>query len=1324
MCEMSDREFQRCLRNGKGCLAQYKNIASYVPYQSKTLPYYFYIFFGNNWRSRVDMSRPYIDEHWDLYTIMDRIVSSTLPLQQKKNILEELMNSIISGGYNKELTLNSFNRWDFSVETRASDMKNPILYFFFVTRASHILGTKSLLRIHASRHPGEPDGQDLYLRYKDEMIRRLNVVYRHITKSHHVEEVVKVCNDLTKYALDGVVSHRVAPYVRYLLYPEKTGEIDVQAVEPQRYFCLTDLYDTSLELTEENEKEEEVAAEKGEFAGVENRIERAATADLPPKRQKILSNAFGAAAKQSVDDLVFLRELVQNVLDEVTDGEAGAEFQINTYRTKEGDSEYTVIETKDTIGMNAERLYNKLLMPFSSSKDDPAKYLGKQGQGFFTLLVNSEYVVIKTIRDGNVRIVRITPQRINGSIVDFFVAEETREALPDEADGTHMQAVMPYALAELETARVESATRRFAGLVNENKVAIKVNGNQINVHNKDRLVVEDTPYGELEFYSIPGESFLALGGLYVKPLDDKLLSMIPGVLRGFLIEHGIAVNLPHKHIRRIQGGSDIAERDRVYGDITDIFMFGVLKLAISMFTRGDVASINELVGDYHKLHRDSDVQKDISSIVFGPANVDYIRDKYLSSENTNRLVKLLLSIPLECVKDIFNEPISVIDILERFRSDPSFFTESIRRQLPPFIKEALLEIEARSESERTQAEEAVKLGVPEELAEMAFIPLSEEQGKGMGAYWAFLEMSNAAVRIIIDMIDRENIGRDLGLSEVRLKALQDSYPSSTYYAQANGLSAAHALQGGGWLAWNLLEQRNNLHMFSLYMRGQIPLAEFLDKAFEDIVSIVSHELTHICEESSEVSHNKVFYVRQKLLASALIGGRGRVEKMLENIVKDERYKNNIEDVPITEFLRYVASMLPKITIGVEGAVISGDESTPADSTEGAMHEEEEKPGQPPVDEGGFPVQKILDGEEFFGTMIKTFREAHSMRGKEEKYDEAWGCLTEELAVLLNDPPPGGEVQAFMSYLKREDRDLYTHVNAAVESRWHALAVQKLRDDLDLGEATEPELADFVTRQVQTADAFTAESVEDQDAVASISLREEAIRNRIAAEIEAYESYDTKGDVTITLIGEPEEGFFAKIIRRINRLLGRKGRGIRGVRQLETYTVYTKGSLKRNEEKTRKSRQKAIRNALKELKRLNDPRVRVVDFVPQIEDRVELAQEAQTEYTKPEYGGKWIAVGDAYSDIKCPDIHARDALARLIACHENMPEDSQPATFRTITTYIKKLSGLDVHNITGDAGINNLEDLLDYLAISPLRIAYIWETIEQMEESYKAVERAL
>ncbi|MCP4652901.1 MAG: hypothetical protein GY858_05905 [Candidatus Omnitrophica bacterium] len=924
MCNMLDEEIGRFISSGK-----YIDISELEMGYGNVfcLPYYFQFFYGDGWREKLNV---YLElemrgrEIWSL----EKIMASTIPIEQKMRLLEAVIESVSA----LESEVDSFLEFPFEFDGELlQEIENPALFIQFIS-GFPLFDEAFLNRKHLSDQQNEsiPFGYQYLLRYEKEILRKIITVFHHVSNLPN-DEYVRTQEDLKRYFKKGSVTGRIAPYVQYLLNAQDVKDVEGRElkVTPQRKFALVDLYDTYLENSSEQESHEETAGRNGDFTSVDQRVSRAAQRSSEKRdeeRQKLLRNTFRAAAQQSVDDLVLIREAIQNVIDETPAGADAQKVSINVYRKRVAlGEELTVIDIQDMIGMNAERLFNKLLMPFSSSKKDSKKFLGKQGQGFFTLLANSEYVMLKTVKDGRVCILKITPEKLNGQVVDFFVKEEQRDAFADESNGTHIQATVRADLPGLEAVRVSVAGQKYAALVDPERLAVEINGEQVNANSGRKLAVEETRYGDVEFYSISGESFMALGGPFVKPIDDDFMALVPPALRKVLLENGFAVNLPFQNIRRIQGGSDIANKEEIYENIEDPVARGTIKLVIAMFARGDIQSLGLFGHDYYNWAYNDQAAEDAHAIMDGSADIDVMRARYFSLDRSNQLAKLLLALPLDFLNDILGTPMSMAELFDNFIRNRSMFTAEIIEKLPQPIKDVFALIEEKERKEQTQQEVARNLGVPDELISRDF-SLPNEQGDGMGAYWAFIEMSNQIANVALTSISRETPTETFGVFRDRLEYLQRNPTQAGYYAEANRMSTAHAQRGGIFYAWNLLEQGRFLDLFSQYMGRQITLNEFLNKAFEEMLDTLTHELIHILEESDEETHNEVFFERQKILVSVLIGEKERVTDILEEIISSSQYADNLGDVSVKNFLEHIAGQQGSHRVEFDRVVIPEPEA--------------------------------------------------------------------------------------------------------------------------------------------------------------------------------------------------------------------------------------------------------------------------------------------------------------------------------------------------------------------------------------------------------------
>lgn len=876
------------------------------------------------------INMPYVGQEAQL---IDAIAESTLDIAEKGRLIRGIIEAVAkrseepygwerewgSSGYSVFKSYRSYRLipYDFS---RAPDSLHLVedfeLFDEFLYATQFANGEDLLKRKYERQHGAAPASSALGLRYlyQEEINRKLLNIYFQIAKLPQ-DELRQILQAFRAYSTSEgkEVREKILPYLNYLLANGEVRELGNNEVpiNPQRSFGLVALYDAFLELDDAGQ-----AAEQAEPSRIDRRIARAAT-PLPKERQGVLQDAFTAASKQSVDDLIYVRELIQNVVDEAAEqGGPSQSVEVNTYvldpSADLSREQGFVIDIQDHIGMSAERIYNKLLMPFSTSKHGKKKLLGKQGQGFFTLLSRAELVTIRSVRDGQVRVLRITPVRENGDVVDYRVEEEIGPAGSGETNGSRFQAVLRSASPALDAHRVQSTVQKFAGLVDPSVLRVVVDGTQINAGAERRDASEQTAIGPVEFFGVPHAPFIALGGLYLKDVDADFWEMVPEGLRPALREHGFGVRLPSGDLERIPGGSDIANRDEVYEKISSAVATGSMKLAIGMFARGEL-DLGLFGYDYYQQAGQVTraIREDAAAIINGSADMGRIRSEYLLKGQTNKLFLLLMAIPLESLEAAFGKPLALADVFLLYDANPELFTADLLDKLPAQLQNALRELKSKRDQEAMKVTVAQEMGIDAHIHE-SFISLPETDGRA-GAYWAFLELTDRIATAGLRAMLQENGEGGLGPLFGRAQELSRDPPKGAYYADPTGGSLAHAGQSTNHYAWNLFSQFEAIKHFAAYLGDPAANGDFLDAMLNSVIETLSHELVHILEETREGTHNDEFYRRQKKVLEGMIRAKDEIKQILLGVVV--KYQRNHEFLPLKEFLEHVAELKEKRASG-------------------------------------------------------------------------------------------------------------------------------------------------------------------------------------------------------------------------------------------------------------------------------------------------------------------------------------------------------------------------------------------------------------------------
>jgi len=278
----------------------------------------------------------------------------------------------------------------------------------------------------------------------------------------------------------------------------------------------------------------------------------------------------GAITAQSADEMIFLRELIQNSRDEMRAWEGmgrslnGAKkIGVRSYLNKDR----WILSVTDPCGMDVERIVKKVLTPGETTrgsdlsiKDAETLFAGRFGWGFFTVFEDCSEVCIRTFYGGKGYEFRLRPRYSavgkegNKTLLGISVIEakeyNSSEAFrgteiqrikylkdyvdPNDLDGSKDTNVRRYSLPEVmfEHARAKAMLTRYVGAVSDVEISWKIGGSSILVNEKKEKkplfeVKRSGHKGHIRLYPSTQESRVTVGGLYVQAVDEDLLSGIP-----------------------------------------------------------------------------------------------------------------------------------------------------------------------------------------------------------------------------------------------------------------------------------------------------------------------------------------------------------------------------------------------------------------------------------------------------------------------------------------------------------------------------------------------------------------------------------------------------------------------------------------------------------------------------------------------------------------------------------------------------------------------------------------------------------------------------
>ena len=313
-------------------------------------------------------------------------------------------------------------------------------------------------------------------------------------------------------------------------------------------------------------------------------LEAAVARPGPKLREKVARRALANSINfQSSNPYIFIRELVQNDLDEANARQAPDSDRVLTVETTVWDNKLR-LSFEDKFGMDLRTLANFVLIPNMSSKRGDQKTIGQYGHGFLTILKETKKVLIKTgVGDGITHYVRLTPTINNGVVasvkVDWATTDETYK-------GTRFVWTKNSEAAILDAAHVKSQAITLAGLVDPKELRIEWDGA---VLNKSKKLLGEAPssQGELELYEFAQENTITHRGLYVKELESDYARYIPSLVRKILLEKGVILQLPAK-LGLTRDRSEITEKTERLPEIGNALGRVALSAVIGKYISGEV----------------------------------------------------------------------------------------------------------------------------------------------------------------------------------------------------------------------------------------------------------------------------------------------------------------------------------------------------------------------------------------------------------------------------------------------------------------------------------------------------------------------------------------------------------------------------------------------------------------------------------------------------------------------------------------------------------------------------------------------------------------
>ncbi|MBI4228036.1 MAG: ATP-binding protein [Candidatus Omnitrophica bacterium] len=299
--------------------------------------------------------------------------------------------------------------------------------------------------------------------------------------------------------------------------------------------------------------------------------------------ERLIANS---ANFQSTEMFIYLRELLQNAIDEINLTHAVPADRAIELHTMVSDHRLT-IRFSDRMGMDLTRVIQSLLIPNVSTKRDVAGAIGRFGHGFFTVFRHADEVLLKTSRGGGAVVyVRLVPIRVEGRVVDVQVSLAVQ---PEYFKGTTVQVGQATDTPVLLESFAKNQCRTYGRTVSDRVAQVRWNGTRLNeVGAPLAQVPVNGQFGDgtLTVYHLkPEENLVTQNGLLVKPLDDDFAAWLPRASKDLLLKAGIVVDLPGGAVL-LRDRSDVADADRQLAQLSNPLTRVSLHAVTQLLIRG------------------------------------------------------------------------------------------------------------------------------------------------------------------------------------------------------------------------------------------------------------------------------------------------------------------------------------------------------------------------------------------------------------------------------------------------------------------------------------------------------------------------------------------------------------------------------------------------------------------------------------------------------------------------------------------------------------------------------------------------------------------
>ncbi|MFC2149412.1 ATP-binding protein [Candidatus Auribacterota bacterium] len=604
---------------------------------------------------------------------------------------------------------------------------------------------------------------------------------------------------------------------------------------------------------------------------------------------------------------VYLRELIQNVLDElssrkITDPQR-RRLDINVFKGEKTDM--LTVNFRDHLGIAFRDLVQTLLIPGVSTKRLAKELRGRFGQGFFTIFQSAKEFTIKTSTgDGKSYFIHLEPiWDKDDQIVDIDM--DLREINEKTTPGTEIELTLgiPDEHIDFEAALIAYALREHVAVIDEEELLITFAGKKVNAE-KRLLAEQKTPLGNIRMYQVPGFYNVTVGRLKLKDIDREYQTLIPPIVNDILVSQGIVIDLD-SGFKTVRDRNDLENKDGVLPVIQGAIQAMSLQAVIRFFIDNPGIDLGLLPYDYlnNFAHYPvgSRITDDARRLIQGKA-IDH--EFYLN--DSTRIGMLLVSLPIIEIK---SKKYSLHDVM-RVLNDPDS-REFTFHDLPLFLQARIEEEEGSREIMRTLGAAMIsgptykgtkkKPGRRKVLTELLDRQIPPDAGPKYAAYTAYIDFMERVV------------------SSAYALAWQEPKDISFSFYRKGDMSLAHALQGGRHIGRNLALFSGEAELWKRLLDGDIsPYEEYL--LFKTAFSTNYHEACHLAEtarkrfgvKAGEWTHHLEFQRREIAMIESGLEKQAELEAYKKTILSEFRGQGN-SSASLEKFGAYLAKQSLKLS---------------------------------------------------------------------------------------------------------------------------------------------------------------------------------------------------------------------------------------------------------------------------------------------------------------------------------------------------------------------------------------------------------------------------